>query len=115
MDFYSAKLLYIILVDDGKARKRNHYDESVIVFRAKDLDHAFERALELGKAKEIKYKNTKKQDVRWAFVEILTLDWVGRKVDGQEVASNLHYRVSKTAISPRKKFNPDKSVPDGSF
>jgi hypothetical protein len=44
MDFYSARLLFIILVADGPGRKRNHYDESVIVFRAKDLGHLLREA-----------------------------------------------------------------------
>ncbi len=115
MEFYSARLLYIILVDDGKLRKKNHYDESVIVFRAKDHEHAFEKALELGKEKETKYKNEDGKNVRWAFVEIINLDWVGRKVDGKEVASCLHFRVSKNPISPKRRFHPEKSKPEGSF
>jgi len=115
MDFYSARLRYIILVDDGRTRKRNHYDDSVIVFRARDFGHAMERALQIGRAKETTYKNHKDQDVRWALVEVVNLDWVGRKVDGAEVASNLHYRTSKTPVSPRKRFHPEKSEPSQSF
>ena len=115
MEFYSARLLYIILVDDGRQRKRNDYDESVIVFRAKNFDHAFERALEIGKNKETEYRNDKGQEVRWALVEILNLDWVGRKVDGQEVASKLHVRTSENTIPANMKFYPEKSKPDGSF
>ena len=115
MHFYSARLLFVILVDDGRSRKKNSYDESVIVFRARDYDHAFERALELGKEKETKYKNDRNEMVRWAFSEVVNLDWVGRKVDGKEVASVLHYRVSKEPISPKKKFTPEKSKPKESF
>ena len=115
MGFYSARLLYIILVDDGRSRKRNHYDESVVVFRARDFDHAMERSLEIGRANEITYKNDKDQNVRWALVEVVNLDEVGRKVDGAEVASELHYRTSKVAISPRRRFRPEKSKPSESF
>lgn len=100
MDFYSARLLFIILVADGLGRKRNHYDESVIVFRARDFEDAFKRALALGKKKESEYKNNKGQQVRWALVRILTLDWIGSKVDGKEVASKLHYRTSAERIPP---------------
>ena len=115
MDYYSARLLYAILVDNGKPRKKNSYDESVIIFRARDFDHAFERALELGKENETTYKNCYDQTVRWALVEIMNLDWVGRKIDGKEVASHLHYRVSKNPITPKKKFKPEKSKPGQSF
>jgi len=115
MDFYSAKLLFIILVADGPGCKRNHYDESVIVFRARDFVHAFERALELGRKQETTYQNDKKQKVRWALVEILTLDLVGRQIDGKEVNSHLHYRTSKRRIPPAKRFNPQRSKPTETF
>ena len=115
MEFFSARLLYIILVDDGRSRKRNHYDDSIIVFRARNLEHAFKRALALGRERESTYKNQLGQTVRWALVSIENLDWVGRKVDGKEVASNLHYRTSKRAISPKRSFHPERSKPDGSL
>lgn len=115
MHFYSARLLYIILVANGPGRKRNHYDESVIVFRARDPEHAFKRALELGRKGETEYDNRKDQRVRWALVEILSLDWVGGKVDGKEVASHLHYRKSGDRIPPRRVFHPERSKPTETF
>jgi hypothetical protein len=115
MEFFSARLLYIILVDDGRPRKRNHYDEVVIVFRARDFNSAFTQALKLGRAEETKYLNDRKQTVRWALVKILNLDWVGKKIDGKEVASVLHYRISKTPITPTTRFHPEKSKPEGGF
>jgi hypothetical protein len=115
MHFYSARLLFIILVADGPGRKRNHYDASVIVFRARDFDHAFQRALQLGRGRETDYKNDKGQRVRWALVDIVNLDWVGRTVDGQEVASALHYRTSRKRIPPGRIFHPERSKPEGSF
>ena len=115
MNFYSARLLFICLVDDGKPKKKNMYDDSVVVFKARDFDDAFKRAVEIGKAREQEYLNADGQKVRWALVEVLNLDWVGRKIDGAEVASKLHYRVSATPVGPKTKFHPEKSKPDGSF
>jgi hypothetical protein len=115
MDFYSARLLFIILVADGRGRKRNHYDESVIVFRAKDFSHAFRRALQLGRGQETDYKNDKGQRVRWVLTEIRNMDCVGPRVDGKEVASVLHYRTSRKRISPNQIFHPERSKPEGSF
>jgi len=115
MDFYSARLLFIILVADGPGRKRNHYDDSVIVFRARNFDHAFKRALQLGRARETAYKNDSGQRVRWALVKIWNLDWIGPKVDGKEVASHLHYHAGKERIPPGRIFHPEKSKPEGSF
>lgn len=113
--FYSARLLFIILVANGPGKKRNHHDESVVVFRAKSFDHAFKRALELGKNAETEYRNDKGQLVRWALVRILNLDWIGAKVDGKEVASVLHDRTAKKIIRPSTKFHPEKSKPNESF
>lgn len=90
MDFYSARLLYVILVADGPGKKRNHYDETVIVFRAKDHDDAFKRALAIGRSHETDFLNDKQQRVRWALTEIIAVDWVGRVVNGKEVSSCLH-------------------------
>ena len=115
MDVYSARLLFIILVADGPGRQRNHYDDSVIVFRARDFGHAFKRALQLGRKQETDYKNDKGQRVRWSLAQIVNLDWVGRKVDGKEVASSLHYRTSKERIPPDRIFHPEHSKPEGSF
>ena len=115
MNFYSARLLFICLVDTGFGKKRNHYDDSVIIFRAKDFDHAFKRALALGRQRETEYLNMKGQEVRWALVKIVNLDYVGRKVDGKEVASVLHYRTGKERISPGRIFQPEWSTPDQSF
>ena len=109
MDFYSARLLHIILVADGVAKKRNHYDESVIVLRASDHDHAFERALEFGRNHETAYLNDKGQQVRWAFVKVLAVNWIGRKIDGSEVSSSLHYRTSAEPIAADHIFDPETS------
>jgi hypothetical protein len=115
MEFFSARLLYIILVDDGRPKKRNHYDETVIIFRARDFNSAFKRALQLGRAQETKYLNHRKQTVRWVLVKIINLDCVGKKIDGKEVASYLHYHTSKTPIAPTTRFYPEKLKPEGSL
>jgi len=109
MEFYSAHLLFVILVDDGRPKKKNHFDESIVVFRAKDFADAFQRALRFGKGHETDYKNDKGQRVRWALVEISKLGCVGKKIDGKEVASNLHYRTQKQPIPANKKFHPERA------
>jgi len=49
MDYYSARFLIVCLVNDGKPRKRNLCDHPFVVFRAKDYQRAFQRALKWGK------------------------------------------------------------------
>ena len=108
-EYYSARLLYIILVDDGRPKKKNHFEESIIVFKAGSREEAFDVALTLGKKRESSYLNDRKQRVRWALVDIVNLDWVGKKIDGSEVASHLHHRINRRAISAKKQFHPEKS------
>jgi hypothetical protein len=115
MNFYSARLLLVILVDDGKPRKTNNWDEIVVTFRARDLAHAFTRALEIGRSHEVEYQNINEQRVRWALVEIETLDLVGRRLDGAEVASRLKSRRSRSPIPFSRRFHPEKSQPAQSF
>ena len=111
MQFYSARLLYITLVDDRRPRRRQLCDETVIVFRAHDFDHAFRRALTLGLRAETAYRNGEGQRVRWALTEIQTLDLIGRGVDGAEVSSRLHDRSFSKPVPFRMKFRPEKSRP----
>lgn len=111
MDFYSARLLFIILVDDRKPKKKNHFDESVVVFRASDFKDAFKRALRLGKNQETSYRNNKGQQVRWVLTNVLSLDCVGKTIDGKEISSKLHYRTLLKPIPAGKQFYPEKSKP----
>lgn len=109
MDYYSARLLVVCLVDDGKPRKRNTCDYPFFVFRAKDYKHAFRRALDLGKQQETRYANDKGQQVRWAFVQVENVKRLGRKLDGVEVGSLLDVLHSNRPIPFRKRFHPQKS------
>lgn len=111
MDFYSARLIVIILVDDDKPKKRNRHDEVIIVFKARNYEHAFERALELGRAQEHTYKNHKNQDVRWALVDVAQIHCIGPTIEDVEVASKLFSRTSATSISFNQQFEPEKRLP----
>jgi hypothetical protein len=115
VNFYSARLSFVVLVDDGRPRKTHTWDEIVVVFRARDFDHAFTRALEIGRSHETEYLNCDGHKVRWALVEVENLDFVGRRVDGSEVASRLSPRRSKAAIPFSKRFHPEDSKPSQSF
>lgn len=111
MDYYSARLVTVILVDDGKPKKRNLYDESIVVFKAKSYDHAFERALALGKEQELIYKNFREQDVRWAFVEVAEVRCIGQKIDGVEIISKMFDKISKSPIAFSHEFKPEEQKP----
>jgi hypothetical protein len=115
VNFYSARLSFVVLVDDGRPRKTHTWDEVVVVFRARDFDHAFARALEVGQSHEAEYLNGDQRKVRWALVGIENVDLVGAQVDGAAIASRLSRRRSKAAIPFGKRFRPERSRPAPSF
>jgi hypothetical protein len=111
MDYYSARLLVVCLVDDGRSRKRNVCDYPFIVFRARDHAHAFRRALQLGQEQETTYENDKGRKVRWTFVRVEEITHLGRSVDGCEVGSLLGVFLSEDAIPFRRRFRPARHKP----
>ena len=108
MDYYS---LIVCLVDDGKPRKRNTCDYPFVVFRARNHQDAFHRALLLGKKQETQYLNGKGQRVRWALVAVENVKHLGRTLDGKEIGSLLDVLHPDKPIPFRKRFNPSKSKP----
>ncbi len=102
----------VCLVDDGAPRKKNTCDYCFVAFRAKDYRQAFKRALDLGKQQETRYKNSKGQWVRWAFVQVENVKRLGRRLDGTEIGSLLDVLRSQRPIPFRKRFHPEKSKPN---
>ena len=109
MCYYCARLLVIVLVDDGKPRKRYTCDYPFVVFRARDFGHAFRRAVALGKEQEARYKNAKGQWVRWALVRVEEIKRLGRSLDGKEVGSLMDVMRSDRPIPFGKRFRPRES------
>jgi hypothetical protein len=111
MNYYCARLLVICLVADGKPRKRNTCDYAFVVFRARDADHAFQRALDLGREQQATYKNARGQKVRWKFARVEEIKRLGRGIDGREVGSRLDVFRSKEPIPFSQRFQPAKHQP----
>ncbi len=114
MDFYSARLNFIVLVE-GRPRKTHTWDESIITYRARDYEHAVRRALEIGRSHETEYLNHRGRKVRWALVQVENVDFVGRRLDGVEVASRLDRRRSEEAVPFGRRFRPVSKKPHRSF
>jgi hypothetical protein len=111
MPYFCARLLVICLVDDGKPRKRNVCDYPFILLRADDFAHAFSKAIDLGKKQETKYKNSKQQSVRWAFVKVEQIWELEENLDGQEIGSIMDVLKTDEPISYHKRFNPKRHLP----
>jgi len=109
MLYYSAKLLYLILVDDGKPRKRNACDCQFVVFKARHHSQALKLALDYGHKQQVRYKNKHGQTVRWAFAGVQAIKEMGRSLTGREIGSVLTDLVSPQPVPFGKRFHPEKS------
>lgn len=97
--WYSAKLLIISAVDDGKKTVPALVEESIILIEAESPDTAKERALEAGLRMEHEYDNYRGRQVRWRFGKLLELqDLSEEKVfSGMEVFSTIYRRKGGSA------------------
>lgn len=109
MKYYCARLLVICLVNTGKAKRKHICDYPFVVFKARDYEHAFERALTLGKEQETKYKNSKGEMVKWVLAKVEAINCLGENIDGIEVGSLMDVWKSKKPIKYSKRFNPKNS------
>ena len=111
MPYFCARLLVVCLVNDGKPRKRNICDYPFFVMKARDHAQAFIKAVQLGKKQEAKYKNSKQQLVRWAFVKVEQIWELGEDLDGLEVGSLMDVLKTTEPIGYRKRFAPNGEMP----
>lgn len=111
MCYFSARLLIVCLVDDGKSRKKNTCDYPFFLIQAKDHEEAFQRALELGKKQETRYENDKGQAVRWAFVRVEEVKALPQCLNGVEVGSLLDVLVTEKRMPFKQSFSPKNHRP----
>lgn len=111
MYYFSARLLIVCLVDNGKPRKKNTCDYPFFLIQAKDHEEAFQRALKLGKEQETRYENSKGQMVRWVFVRVEEVKALPQSLDGVEVGSLLDVLVTEERIPFKHSFSPEKHRP----
>ena len=111
MEYYSARLLVICLVDDGNPINECTCDYPFIIFKAMNNDDAFKKALEIGKRQETTYKNTQGNNVRWVLAEVEQIWQLGSNIDGIEVGSIMDRWEPDSPIAYNHKFNPLKRKP----
>jgi hypothetical protein len=111
MPLYCARLFIVCLVGKTRARKRNTCDYPFVLIQATDSEHAFRRALELGKEQESEYLNDKGQPVRWAFVRVEEIKELSADLDGQEIGSLVDVWHSEKALPYNKRFQPSRFRP----
>jgi len=111
MSYYSARLLIVCIVDDGKPINKHTCDYPFVIFRAKNEDEAFDRALKLGREQETVYKNEEGKDVRWALVEVQEIWKLGDDVDGIEVGSIMDVWETENPVPYDSNFEPQEKLP----
>jgi Domain of unknown function (DUF4288) len=94
---------------EGQGRATSD-DTSVHIFRARDWDDAFARALTLGHGHEKEYANEAGERVRWRLDRVETIDMIRQTdLDGVEVYSTMSEVSDGPAFDT--KFEPEKYQP----
>jgi hypothetical protein len=114
VEWWSAKVRVLCLVENSDPTDTCLQDETVVVFRADDEASAFERALALGRERELEYLNGDGDRVRWRLARVLKLTRVNADdLDGAEIHSELSwYDDGNPAFDTR--FAPEREEPERS-
>ena len=87
MNWFVARLVYRIIVDEGKHIAQ--FDEQLKLFSAVDDKIAFEKALKNGFEGQDQFPNNSGGEVQWKFVGISELTKMGGLQDGTELTSKI--------------------------
>jgi hypothetical protein len=106
MKWYVAELIVQCRVGK-KPKRRTLYDRQVKVFRAATNKAAYERALDLGRAENTKYKNSAGDTVFWRFLGLANLDTLSenRISDGTEIYSRLEHGNPEIEVCPKRSLS----------
>jgi hypothetical protein len=108
--WFSTKIRLACLIS---AKGLHSYMDSIYVFRSSDFEHAFRKALEIGKSQESHYLNADQQLVEWKLKEILSLDLISSESleAGAEVYSEPVEPLPSEQILLDYEFDPESSKP----
>ena len=87
MNWYLSKLVFRIICGDGQHRAQ--FDEQLRLIAAADKEEAFRKAQEMGKREEDSFYNSKKQLVKWEFINVSELYLLSELIDGAELYSRI--------------------------
>ncbi len=107
--WFSAKLRFVIMIENLGGKTLN---DCVFVFKSEDFETAFIKAISIGEHNEAQYKNMDGECVVWKFMEVISLDIIGREMlDGAEVYSEPIHLNEKDILPFDSVFNPKASRP----
>jgi hypothetical protein len=109
MKWYSARIVSQCFVNGKQSRAKQYlFDESVIVIRALNPAIAYNKALQFGKKQNVKYKNSRGENVNWRFCGLADLDEIlsNSIKDGTEISSQRKLMSNKQSlIVPKNKLS----------
>lgn len=88
MNWYLAKLVFNIRIDNGNDNKQ--FDEQTRMIQANSIETAFFKARTLGKNHEESFINSENQMVEWKFIDVVELYALNGAKDGEELYSRTH-------------------------
>lgn len=87
MNWYTAKLVFQIICGDGSHTPQ--FDEQLRLIAAATKEEAFHKAQVMGGREEEAFFNSNQQLVKWQFISISELHYVGELSDGAELYSRI--------------------------
>lgn len=89
MNWYTAKIIYNISIDNGQ--HKTQFDEQLRLIEAQTASDAFLKAKLLGKQGEYVFTNEQEQLVQWKMIDVSDVVFVGNKLEhGLEVYTSTH-------------------------
>jgi hypothetical protein len=109
--WFSAKLRIVRMIDGPST---DMFDDCVFTFRAADFATAFDRAVDLGRAREQEYVNGHQERVLWRLVEVVSLNLLGSGELGKVI--DVHNEPAPMSAADRVPFDtvfhPERSKPE---
>ena len=93
MYWYIAKVVFNIV--SGSGDHKPQFDEQYRLIKAETRKDAFEKAVSIGKSEEEILMNTKREIVRWDFVNVSELYLINELQDGMELFSSIHEQTDR--------------------
>lgn len=87
MYWYIAKIVYQILISDGKEAAQ--FEEQLRLIQARNKQEALEKAITIGEQEESLFYNYRDEPVFWKFLDVPELQPVQQLDDGMQLYSHL--------------------------
>jgi hypothetical protein len=87
MNWYIAKVIFRIICGDGQHAPQ--FDEQLRLIRAECYQQALTKAQQLGVKEQDNFRNDKKENVSWKFIDVTELYCLSEMRDGNEFYSSI--------------------------